>query len=91
MESWVWQPEALARLSKHHVTGNTLPENLVQKLLAARNANAGLRVKRQIMLAMFDQAIHSVEKADTAAVFAKLAKEVLGVEATPGTNMVPLS
>ena len=38
-------------------------EELVEKLLAARKANAGVNNQRQVLFAKFDQHIHSQEKA----------------------------
>lgn len=87
LENWVWQPEALARMSKHHETGEPIPAALLQALIDSRNANAGILNMRQIMLASFDQAIHTAESADTAAVLAQFCQDLMTVPATPGTNM----
>jgi len=87
LENWVWQPEALGRMSKHHETGEPIPAALMQALIDSRNANAGIFNMRQIMLASFDQAIHTAESVDTEAVFAQFTKDLMTVPATPGTNM----
>lgn len=87
LENWVWQPEALFRMSKHHETGEPIPAALLQALIDSRNANAGILNMRQIMLASFDQAIHTAESADTEAVFAQFCRDLMKVPATPGTNM----
>mmetsp|Transcript_22645 Transcript_22645/g.70513 ORF Transcript_22645/g.70513 Transcript_22645/m.70513 type:complete len:714 (-) Transcript_22645:155-2296(-) len=87
LENWVWQPEALHRMSRHHKTGEPIPEELLQALLQSRNANAGILNMRQICLASFDQAIHTSASADTASVLAALTQELMSVPATPGTNM----
>ena len=88
LESWCWEPAALARMSGH-VDDNSkpLPEALVKTLVAAKNANAGMLNKRQLLLGSFDQAIHTSGEVDTAAVLGKLTKEITGLDITPGTNM----
>mmetsp|Transcript_26931 Transcript_26931/g.83797 ORF Transcript_26931/g.83797 Transcript_26931/m.83797 type:complete len:654 (-) Transcript_26931:78-2039(-) len=87
LENWVWEPKALHRMSRHHESGEPIPEALLQALLRSRNANAGLLNMRQITLASFDQAIHTAESADTASVLAELTAQLMTVPATPGTNM----
>ena len=56
-------------------------------LLASRNANSGILNMRQIVLASFDQAIHTSASADTAAVLDRISAELLQIPSSPGTNM----
>lgn len=87
LENWCWQKEALLRLSGHVDDHNKkLPDEMLQKLLAAKNANAGLFNKRQITFGMFDQQIHTVDKVDTATTFSQVSKQIFGIESTPNTN-----
>merc|ERR1719421_2098946 len=87
LENWCWTPEALARMSGHYKTKKPIPEELMAKLIKSRNANSGVFNMRQIVLGSFDQAIHTAEKADTAAELARLTLEMMEVPATPDTNM----
>lgn len=36
MENWCWEPEALAFISGHYETGEPLPKELLDKMLAAK-------------------------------------------------------
>ena len=75
-------------MSAHYEdASNKLPTELIEKLVASKTANAGGLNKRQLVLGMFDQTIHSMPKADTAQVLATVTKDILGLEMTPGTNM----
>ncbi|XP_078599822.1 thimet oligopeptidase-like [Branchiostoma floridae x Branchiostoma japonicum] len=87
LENWCWEKEPLRRMSKHYKDGSDLPDDMIETLVKARNANAGVFNLRQILLGTFDQNIHTREKADTAAIFSELSTKILGVTPTPGTNM----
>ena len=84
LENWCWQRDALARISRHHETGAPIPEDLMSSLLAARNANAGILNMRQIVLATFDQTIHTSVRADTARVFREKMEALMKISPPEG-------
>ncbi len=63
MEFWTWEPEALALISKHDDTGESLPADLLNALLAARHFQSGMQALRQIEFALFDLDIHNTQPA----------------------------
>ncbi|EDV27240.1 uncharacterized protein TRIADDRAFT_22587 [Trichoplax adhaerens] len=87
LENWCWEKESLCKMSAHYKDSSPIPDDLLEKLIKSQRANAGVFNLRQIMLGTFDQTIHTSRKADTAAVYARLSEEILGIQATPGTNM----
>jgi len=58
MENWCWQREALDLISGHYQTGKPLPQDMYEKLLAARNFQAGMQMVRQLEFALFDFRLH---------------------------------
>ncbi|MES3006573.1 MAG: M3 family metallopeptidase [Pseudomonadota bacterium] len=60
MENWCWEPRAIALISSHYKTGETLPSNLLNKLLAAKNFQAGMKTVRQLEFALFDFELHQL-------------------------------
>lgn len=58
MENWCWEQEALALISGHYQTGEPLPESLFNKMLAAKNFQAGMLMVRQLEFSLFDFYLH---------------------------------
>jgi oligopeptidase A len=58
LENWCWEREALAFISGHHETGEPLPSELLDKLLAARNFQSAMAMARQLELSLFDFRLH---------------------------------
>ena len=59
MENWCWEPEGLALISGHHETGEPLPQDLLDKMLAAKNFQSGLMMVRQLEFSLFDFELHA--------------------------------
>jgi oligopeptidase A len=60
MENWCWEPDAIALISSHYKTGERLPQDLLDKLLAAKNFQAGMKTVRQLEFALFDFQLHQL-------------------------------
>lgn len=58
MENWCWERDALALMSGHYETGEPLPDSLFEKMLAAKNFQAGMFMVRQLEFSLFDFRIH---------------------------------
>jgi len=59
LENWCWERESLALISGHHQTGEALPAELLDKLLAARNFQSAMVMARQLEFALFDWRLHT--------------------------------
>lgn len=67
MENWCWEPEGLALISGHYESGEPLPQDLLDKMLAARNFQSGLGMLRQIEFSLFDFLLHRREDPELSA------------------------
>ncbi len=58
MENWCWEKEVVALISGHYETGDKLPDELFEKMLKAKNFQAGMIMVRQLEFSLFDFKIH---------------------------------
>ena len=59
MENWAWHADGLALISGHVDTGDTLPDDMLNAMLAAKNFQSGMQALRQIEFSLFDLLLHS--------------------------------
>ena len=91
LENWVWQEESLRLMSAHYEDGSPLPKEMLDKLVASKNANAGGFNLRQVFLATFDQRLHTMDTApDTAKLVRDIYKEIVGIDTIPDTNFAAI-
>jgi len=64
MENWLLEEEALNLFARHHETGEPLPKELLDKVIAAKNFQAGLANLTQLRYAMLDFSWHVAKAAD---------------------------
>ena len=58
MENWCWEKQALDLIASHFKTGKNIPDELYNKMYAARNFQAGMQMMRQLEFALFDFRLH---------------------------------
>ncbi|MBM3408313.1 MAG: M3 family metallopeptidase [Betaproteobacteria bacterium] len=70
MENFCWEWEVVRDMSAHVDTGEPLLRDLFNRMLAARNFQAGMQTLRQVEFALFDMLLHAQNQAvpDAAAV-----------------------
>ena len=60
MENWAFEPEYLNSFAKHYQTGEPIPAELIEKIVAAKNYLAGYMQVRQLHFGYLDMAWHSL-------------------------------
>jgi len=59
LENWCWEEEALAFISGHYETGEPLPLEMLEKMLAAKNFQSAIFILRQLEFGLFDFTLHT--------------------------------
>ncbi|MDM4761677.1 M3 family metallopeptidase [Galbitalea sp. SE-J8] len=67
-EMWMLWPEVLANYARHHLTGEPMPAELVDKLQASSAFNEGFGTSEYLAAALLDQAWHRLSPEDAASV-----------------------
>jgi Zn-dependent oligopeptidase len=87
LENWCWEADILRNLSAHYQRKDAqgrpekIPVELCDRIVTAKNVNAGLMNLRQIFFASFDMTVHTLPasqqgKVDTTALYDRLRKEI---------------
>ena len=83
MENFCWEWDVVRRLTAHVDSGEALPRELFERMLAAKNFQAGLATLRQVEFALFDMRLHAEpgSEADIQALIDGVRHEVAVVDA----------
>ena len=82
-EMWMLWPEVLAHYARHHETGEPLPQEVVDRLIAARSFGEGFATSEYLGAALLDQAWHAVptgEKVEDPIAFEANALAAVGLD-----------
>jgi peptidyl-dipeptidase Dcp len=82
-EMWMLWPEVLANYARHHETGEPLPQDVVDRLVAARSFGEGFATSEYLGAALLDQAWHAIpagEKVEDALAFEANALAAVGLD-----------
>ena len=61
MENWAFEPQWLNSFARHYKTGEAIPQDLIDKLVAAKNFQAGYAFVRQLQFGTLDMAWYTSE------------------------------
>lgn len=86
-ENWVWDPGVLSTFARHYKTGEPLPKELLDGMVAARTLGSGLETEHQIYYGVVDQKYHNAPGGviDTTQVGIDTLTEVELYKGVPGT------
>ena len=86
LERWAWDPQVLKKISKHYKTGEALPDEVINRMIAAKNFGAGGMYLRQDFFAQYDMTLHTADTTpDSTKLYFELTKKIRGLPLTKGT------
>ncbi len=86
LERWAWNPDVLKKISKHYKTGEPLPDEMLAKMIAAKNFLAGGAYLRQNFFAQYDMTLHTAPKTlDTTKTYFDMTKKIRRLPLTKNT------
>ena len=83
-EMWMLWPEIVENYAVHHVTGERMPQELIDRLHASESFNEGFATSEYLAAALLDQAWHSItadDAVDDVAAFEARALAAVGLDA----------
>jgi oligopeptidase A len=86
MENWCWTAEGIAMLSAHYQTDEPLPQDKLDKLLAAKNYQSAMGMLRQLEFSLFDMRIHAGLNGNTIAQVLDQVRDEVAVLKPPAFN-----
>ncbi|HXC05319.1 MAG TPA: M3 family metallopeptidase, partial [Bacteroidia bacterium] len=54
MENWVWNKAVLSMFAKHYLTGEVIPAELLDRMIASQNATSGILALQQVLYGTLD-------------------------------------
>jgi len=57
-ENWAWQKQTLSLFAKHYKTGEMIPDELLDKMMAGKYLNSGISAIRQMFYATYALTVH---------------------------------
>ena len=86
LEHWVWDPAVLRGFTRHVRTGEPLPEDLLRRMVDAKNVASGLHYLRQIYFATLDLAYHAPGRDKDTDALAETSHPITGFPFPEGTH-----
>ncbi len=87
LQEWVWDYETISRFAKNR-DGEVIPEELLNKMIAARDFGLGMGTRRQLSLAAMSLNLYNDDPAtiDVDELFPRMSREYTHFESIPDTH-----
>ena len=86
LERWAWNPTVLKKISKHYKTGEPLPDDIIKRMIDAKNFGTGNAYLRQNFFAQYDMTLHTLDKTpDTTKLYYDMTKKICHINLLKNT------
>ena len=93
LENWCWTPSVLKSLSQHWETKESIPDDLIEKLVATKNLNSATAYLGQLLVGTFDMTIHTpesheaVKAINAGKLWNELRRDISGIKGPEATGL----
>tara|TARA_Y100000590_G_C15708427_1_gene1009465 strand:- start:457 stop:2538 length:2082 start_codon:yes stop_codon:yes gene_type:complete len=91
-ENWIWEEESVKLFAKHYKTNETIPDELLSRMLLAKNRSSGNDFSFQVFLGSLDMTLYDRwdpnSNPDIVKIARKLHKDILTWYETPNTARI---
>lgn len=89
MENFVWSEEMLAKLSKHYVTGKSMPKDMIERIIKGKKFQNAYAYTRQIIMGKLDLDLHAGKVKDAKKAYMKMNKQYFNIELPEKETLFP--
>ena len=89
MENWVWNKQALLKLSRHFQTKKPLSKGMNEKMITAKMFQNGVMYMRQLIMGKLDMDLHTGDVKDAAKLYRTLTKKYTGITLPEKDTLFP--
>ncbi|PIA18895.1 zincin [Coemansia reversa NRRL 1564] len=77
-EQFAWEPSVLRQIATHYRSGKSIPDNILNAIVANKNVGSGLNNLRQLFYGIYDLSIHNPTKdvVDIQNLYNSMAKDI---------------
>ncbi|KAI8980973.1 hypothetical protein BDB01DRAFT_724374 [Pilobolus umbonatus] len=88
LENWCYDPKSLKYLTSHFQSGEPISDEIIHRIVKAKNADAAILNLRQLFFGIYDMTIHTSdeENMDTTKIYNDLREKISLVAAPKGTH-----
>jgi thimet oligopeptidase len=80
MENWVWNGEALSKLSRHYETGKKMPKDMIERIIKGKTFQNAYFYTRQLIQGKLDLDMHTGKVKDARQAYRKMNKMYFNIE-----------
>ncbi|KAI8638674.1 hypothetical protein BD408DRAFT_422639 [Parasitella parasitica] len=87
LENWCYDPKSLKYLTSHFETGEPISDEIIDRIVKAKNVDAAMLNLRQLFFGIYDMTIHTSddENVDTTKIYNDLRKKISLIAAPEGS------
>jgi thimet oligopeptidase len=89
MENWVWDKEVMEKLSQHYVTGESMPKDMIERIIKGKTFQNAYFYTRQLIQGKLDLDLHTGKVKDARLAYRKMNKLYFNIELPEKETLFP--